>query len=66
MTMIPYCGHDQPELDPMPVSDDAIRLHRAEVEIEQLRHQVKSLTAALAIAARVLAPYAARQSARAR
>ncbi len=59
MTMIPYCGAelDQPELDPEPVSDDAIRLHQAEAENADLQLRLKALQSALAIIGRVAQPY---------
>jgi hypothetical protein len=57
----PYAGPDSerehvppPEAAP---SDDAIRLRRAEAELERLRGIVKHQAQALKIAGRVLVPY---------
>jgi hypothetical protein len=45
---------------PRPASDDAIRLHQAEAELERLRGIVRNQEHALRVAGKVLAPYAAR------
>lgn len=46
-----------PELAP---SEDAIRLHNAEAEVERLRGIVRTQEQALRVAGKVLAPYLSR------
>ena len=60
----PYAGADSerehvppPEATP---SDDTIRLHQAEAELERLRGIVRNQAQALKIAGKVLAPYLTR------
>jgi hypothetical protein len=56
----PYAGRDS-EHEPLPPeaapSDDAIRLHQAETELERLRGIVRCQEQALRVAGRVLVPY---------
>jgi hypothetical protein len=50
--------HHGDELPPEAVpSDDAIRLHQAEAEVERLRGIVKHQAQALRVAGKVLVPY---------
>jgi len=64
MPLQPYAGADRerehvPPPEAVP-SDDAIRLRRAEAELERLRGIVRNQEQALKIAGKVLAPYLAR------
>jgi hypothetical protein len=57
-----YAGRDsgdEPPPEPAP-SEDAIRLHNAEAEVERLRGVVRPQEHALRVAGKVLAPYLGR------